>query len=186
MDGRSKSIEGNRFVQVFANKDFFAVVYPIAAKSGAGDAICQVIHDVGRLEKLTFDRSLEQNGKKTKFMANIRKYSINHQTTEPYQPSHNFAEGVTREIRRNWFHKMVWKNVPQRLWDYGLQWVCKIQNRTSDTTRGLKGRYPLENITGETVDTSEYLDFGFLDWVWFRENAGLGETKIGRLLGILH
>lgn len=41
-------------------------------------------------------------------------------------------------------------------------------------------------MTGETVDISEYLDFGFYDWVWFRENAGLGETKLGRWLGVSH
>jgi hypothetical protein len=119
-------------------------------------------------------------------MKNIRKYSINYHITEPYRPNHNFAEGVIREVRRKWFRVMVRKNVPQRLWDYGLQWVCDIQNRTSNNSRGLDGRCPLERITGETVDISEYLDFGFYDWVWYRENAGLGETKLGRWLGVSH
>ena len=41
-------------------------------------------------------------------------------------------------------------------------------------------------MTGETVDISEYLDFGFYDWVWFRENAGLGETKLEKWLGVSH
>ena len=41
-------------------------------------------------------------------------------------------------------------------------------------------------MTGETVDISEYLDFGFYDWVWFREIAGLGETKLGKWLGVSH
>ncbi len=36
------------------------------------------------------------------------------------------------------------------------------------------------------MDISEYLDFGFYDWVWFRENAGLGETKLGRWMGVSH
>jgi hypothetical protein len=43
----------------------------------------------------------------------------------------------------------------------------------------LNGWCPLEKITGESVDITEYLDFGFYVWVWFKENAGLGETKIG-------
>ena len=81
---------------------------------------------------------------------------------------------------------MVRKTVPHRLWDYGLQWVGDIQNRTSNSARGLEGRCPLERVTGETVDISEYLDFGFYDWVWFRENAGLGETKLGKWLGASH
>ena len=81
---------------------------------------------------------------------------------------------------------MVKKKVPKRLWDYGLRWVCEIQNRTSNTARGLDGRCPLERMTGESVDISEYLDFGFYDWIWFKENAGLGETKLGRWLGVSH
>jgi hypothetical protein len=146
----------------------------------------QFIIEFGRPEKLTFDGSKEQNEKKTEFMVNIRKYAIDHHVTEPYRPNHNFAEGVIREVRKKWFRVMVQKNVPQRLWDYGLQWVCDIQNRTSNSSRGLEGRCPLERITGETVDISEYLDFSFYDWVWYRENAGLGETKLGRWLGVSH
>jgi hypothetical protein len=41
-------------------------------------------------------------------------------------------------------------------------------------------------VTGESVDISEYLDFGFYDWIWYRDNAGLGETKLGRWLGVSH
>ena len=41
-------------------------------------------------------------------------------------------------------------------------------------------------LTGETPDISEYLDFGFYDWVLFRSNAGLGEPSIGRWLGVSH
>jgi hypothetical protein len=32
----------------------------------------------------------------------------------------------------------------------------------------------------------EYLDFGFYDWVWYKDNAGLGESYIGRWLGVAH
>ena len=41
-------------------------------------------------------------------------------------------------------------------------------------------------ITGETPDISEYLDFGFYNWVTFRTNAGLGEPSLGRWLGVSH
>ena len=186
MDGRCKSINGNRYAQVFANKDFFAAAFPLQSKSEAGDALRQFINEYGRPEKLTFDGSQEQCGRKTEFMANVRKYVLKHHVTEPYRPNHNFAEGVIREIRKKWFRVMIRKNVPSRLWDYGLQWVCDIQVRTSNSSRGLEGRCPLERVTGETVDISEYLDFGFYDWVWYRENAGLGETRLGRWLGVSH
>jgi len=57
---------------------------------------------------------------------------------------------------------------------------------TSHTTFNLHGRTPMEEITGKTPDISEYLDFGFYDWIWYKDNAGLGENKIGRWLGIAH
>jgi hypothetical protein len=120
-------------------------------------------------------------------MKNIRKYSIEHRITEPDRPDHNFAKkGVIREVRKKWLRISTRRKVPSRLWDYGFRWVCEIQKRTSNTARELGGRCPLEKITGESVDITEYLDFGFCDWIWYNDNAGLGETKIGRWLGVSH
>ena len=45
---------------------------------------------------------------------------------------------------------------------------------------------PLNVSLVKTPDISEYLDFGFHDWVTFRNNAGLGCSKIGRWLGVSH
>jgi hypothetical protein len=64
------------------------------------------------------------------------------------------------------------KMVPTRFWDYGVEWVCDIAQ--------------IELLTGETPDISEFLDFGFYDWVFFKENAGLGPEALGRYLGVSH
>jgi hypothetical protein len=58
--------------------------------------------------------------------------------------------------------------------------------RTSTQAGGLRGACPLEEVTGETVNISEYLNFGFYDQLSFKENAGLGVTSIGRWLGVSH
>jgi hypothetical protein len=104
-------------------------------------------------------------------MKNVRKYSINYRVTEPDRPNHNAAEGVIREIWKKWFRIMVRKHVPKRLWDYGLCWVCKIQVCSSNTLRGHDGCSPLERLTGESVNISEYLDFGFFDWILYKDNG---------------
>ena len=44
----------------------------------------------------------------------------------------------------------------------------------------------MEQVTGETPDISKYLDFGFYDWVWYKDNAGLGRNCIRWWLGIAH
>ena len=81
---------------------------------------------------------------------------------------------------------MTKRDVPRRLWDFGLNWVCETGNITVSSSRYADGRTPIEIITGETPDISEYLDFSFYDWVTYRSNAGLGELSLGRWLGVSH
>ena len=81
---------------------------------------------------------------------------------------------------------MPQKRLPRKLWDYGLKWVPEVRVTTSSDAADLKGRTPLEWITRDTVDISEYLDFSFYDWCWYHDNAGLGLTKLGRWLGVVH
>ena len=76
--------------------------------------------------------------------------------------------------------------VPNCLWDYGIHWVCEIMQRAASNSGRLHSRTPLEQLTGETPDISEYLDFSFYDWYWYNDNADLGETKLGRWLGVSH
>ena len=54
---------------------------------------------------------------------------------------------------------------------------------TSSMAGTFQGRTPLEFLTEETPNISEYLDFVWYDRVWYKEDAGLGETKLGRFLG---
>ena len=186
MDGRCKSLDGNRYAQVFTNKQGFVEAYPMEKKSQAGQSLRTFVNEFGIPGHLTFDGSKEQTGKKTEFMSNVRKYDIHWHVTEPERHNQNYAERVIGELRKKWFRIMVRKNVPSRLWDYGFRWVCEIQRVLSSESGGLEGRTPMEAVTGETPDISEYLDFGFYDWCWYRANAGVGPTQIGRWLGVSH
>ena len=80
---------------------------------------------------------------------------------------------------------MVRKRVPKVLWDYGMQWVSSIMSMTFTTTGNLND-IPLSQVLGASIDISEYLDFGFYDHIWYIDNAGLGERKPGRWLGVSH
>ena len=46
----------------------------------------------------------------------------------------------------------------------------------------LNGCTPVEFVTGDITDIVELLDFAFYDQCWYKENAGLGETHIGKWL----
>ena len=81
---------------------------------------------------------------------------------------------------------MLKKKVRKQLWDYGIKWVCEVMQHTASTSGDLSGRTTLEQLTGETPEISEYLDFTFYDCCWYNDNAGLGETKLGHWLSVCH
>ena len=57
---------------------------------------------------------------------------------------------------------------------------------TSTEAGSANGRTPLEIITGDTPDISEFRDFGFYDWCWYSDTFGMAETKLGQWLGVSH
>ena len=64
--------------------------------------------------------------------------------------------------------------------------MCEKGNLTVNSSRYSNGTTPIECITGDTPDVSEYIDFGFYDWVMYQQNARLDKPEIGRWLGISH
>ena len=59
--------------------------------------------------------------------------------------------------------------------------LCK---KTASNAANLQGQTPLGALTAKTPDISQYLDFGWYDWIWYRTNAGLDVPKLGRFLGV--
>ena len=186
MHAKNKSIHGELYCQVFGTKEFFVEAYPIDAKSDCHEALDRFIKDYGAPDTLVYDGAKEQVGPKTEFQATVRKYGIKGHTTERERSNQNPVEGVIRELRKRWYREVFRTYCPRRLWSYGYPFVAKIMQLTASNAGKLQGRTPLEYMTGETPDISEYLDFGWYDRVWYKENAGLGETKIGRFLGPSH
>jgi hypothetical protein len=174
--------------QLYSHKCGFKAAYPIRRVDGnhVGDTLTQFVSDFGAPEHLTFDGAAVQTGPKTKFMQAIRRYEIKYHVSGPRRPNENPAEQSIHEVKKRWYQIMLKKKVPPRLWDYGFTWVCKIENVCANLSKYADGRTPLEIITGETPDISEYLDFEFYDWVLFRSSAGLGEIELARWLGVSH
>ena len=83
MHGHYKSLDGNRYAQVFATEDFFAAAYPMEAKSMAGDALKEFITDFGVPDKIVMDGAAGQTGRKTTFVQQVRKHHIDFHLSEP-------------------------------------------------------------------------------------------------------
>jgi len=181
-----RSLRSEIGAQVYFHKVGFAAVYPIRETTGQelGYTLLDFIHEFGAPSHLTFDGHPSQVGPRTLFRQTINRAQINFHISQPRRPNENPAEGGIREIKKRWYRIMMKRDVPKRLWDFGIQWVCETKNLTVSSSRYARGRTPLEIITGDTPDITEYLDFGFYDWVYYRSNAGLGPSEIGRWLGL--
>ena len=155
-------------------------------KSSASQALKQFISDFSILDKLLCDGAAEQVGKRTELQSMVQKHAIDLHVTKPHRHNQSKAEGIVREIQKHWFRIMIRKKVPKHLWEYGIKWVCEVMQCTASTSGDLSGRTALEQLTGETQEITEYLDFTFYDWCWYNDNTGLGETKLGQWLGISH
>ena len=83
---------------------------------------------------------------------------------------------------------MAKKKVPKRLWDFGLVYEGEIISRMS---RGRDKRTGYEEVTGNTPDISEWLDFEFYDLVWWldhshKPNIADVVRRPARWLGVSH
>ena len=183
-----ESLMGNKYAQIYSLRNGFSACYPMARLTGdsIGNTLHDFSHDFGVPASLQLDGFTSQVGKKTLMMKLMRENRISFHISEPYRPYQTPAESAVREIKKRWYRIMMKKDIPKRLWDFGLVWICETGNLTVSSSRYANGRTPLEIVTGETPDISEYTDFSFYDWVTFRTNGGLGEPKVGRWLGVSH
>ena len=185
---KTKTLRGNVAGQVYSHKCGFNAVYHLRSANGdsIGYSLSDFVSDYGAPEHLTFDGAQVQVGSNTQFRNTIRKNDIKYHVSGPRRPNENPAEGNIREIKKKWYRIQAKTNAPDRVWDYGISYVCETANLTVNSSRYSNGRTPIECITGDTPDVSEYIDFGFYDWVTYRQNAGLGKVEIGRWLGVSH
>ena len=185
MDPNCTSLHGDhRYCQVFGNKQLFCECYPIKTKSSCYEALKLFIREYGAPEEMITDGSREQTGKNTQFQAILRKNKVRSTITQPHRPNQNPAETVIRELRKRWYRAIFRTNCPRVLWNFGLPHFAKIMQLTASYAADLNGRTQLGALLGETPDISQYLDFGWYDWVWYKENAGLDVPRIGKFLGI--
>ena len=185
---KKKSIRGNIASQIYFHKSgfYFCHHLPKIDNKHVGPSLTRFISEYGIPEHLTFDNAAVQVGVHTDFMDTIHRCHIEYQRSSPYTPKENPVEGGIRELKRRYYRLITKYAVPERLWDYVIDYVVDTMNTTVNYSKYSNGRVPLEIVTGITPDISEYLDFTFYGWVYFRTDGGLGTNEIGRWLGVSH
>ena len=184
----TKSLHGHKVSQIYSHKAGFVATYDMTKDDGptVGQTLNDFIHEWGILDTLVFDGAKVQTGQNTLFMKIVREANIDYHVSEPRQPNQNPSEATIREVKKRLYRLMLKKRVSQCLWNFALRWICETGNVTVTSLHYVQGRTPLEIITGETPDISEFFDFGFYHWVTFKSNGGVGGAEIGRWLGVSH
>ena len=60
---------------------------------------------------------------------------------------------------------------PKRLWDDCIENMAYICLNTANGHEDLKGQTPETFVSGETADISEFSEFGWYDWIMFRDTT---------------
>ena len=99
----------------------------------------------------------------------LRNLMIDSWQSEPYFQHKNFAERRWRDIKRlvNWV--MNSKQVPSDCWLLCLEYVADVMNVTA--VKSLNWRTPIEQLSGQTPDTSIIMIHEFYDEVYFLQDA---------------
>ena len=183
-----KSITQKTVANVFTQGKYVAV-YPMLTKANAGNSIIDFTDDVGIPQVLMTDLASEFSGQHTEFVKHCRRMRIqlNHKEKGRYNQNHA-AEREIGFLSERWRRRMSKKNVPRRLWDFGLVYEAEILSRLS---RGRDGRTGYEEVFGQTPNIAEYVDFEFYDLVWWWDrgdkNSSTADPKrLARWLGISH
>ena len=131
----------------------------------ADSALKRFIREYGVSDTMTTDGSREQTSKGSKFQATLWKNNIQGIVTQVARGNQNPAETVIRELQKRWYRGIFRTNCSRALWNYELPHYAKLMQLTVSNAAGLNGKTPLGDLTGETPDISQYLDFGWYDWV---------------------
>ena len=103
----------------------------------------------------------------------------------------NQNQAAEREIgflEKRWRVRMHKKKVPKTLWDFGLLYESELFLRMA---RGRYRRTGYKEVTGDTSDISEWLDFEMYDLVYWIDRPNKPDTsddvrRLGRWLEIAH
>ena len=185
-----KSLKQNTCGQVYTNGSHTAV-YPMldVTQVRVGATLTSFSEDFGIPDTLVADLHASQVGIHTDFRKEVNRLKIKLRMTEKGRHSQNYAaEQEIQGLKRRWKALMNEKQVPRRLWDYGMVYMAEIMSRTARGNEGIPG---LQRVLGHTIDISEWLDFEFYDLVWWwdptvPQHISPTPKRLGRWLGVAH
>jgi hypothetical protein len=135
----------------------------------AHETLSLLFHCDGVPPTMVLDGSKEQC--KGDFKRKLHEADCHASQTEPYSPWQQAAEGCIRELKRGVSRKMLKTGSTRVLWDHCIELEALICSLTSNTVYMTNGKVPETIMTGSTANISLICEFGWYDWVMFRDNV---------------
>jgi hypothetical protein len=159
---------GNRCAQVYTTSFGWARAHPMTRKCEAHETLSLLFHRDGVPPTMVLDSSKEQT--KGDFTRKLREADCHARQTEPYSPWQQATEGCIHELKRGVSHKMIKTGSPRVLWDHCIELEALICSSTRNNVYMTNGEVPETIMTGSTANISHICEFGWYDWVMFRNN----------------
>ncbi len=138
-------------------------------KGEAHETLSLLFHSDGVPPTTLFDGLKEQC--QGDFKRKLCEADCHARQTEPYSPWQQAAEGCIRELKRGVSHKMIKTGPPRVFWDHCIELEALIRSSTSNNIYMTNGKVPETIMTGSTTNISHICEFGWYDWVMFRDNV---------------
>ncbi len=180
-----KSERGHTCCQLFVSDKGFVHVVPMRSKGEVLQAMKEFAKEVGAPDAFICDASGEQT-RSLEVRRFCRDIGSTLRALEENTPWSNKAElyiGLLKEAVRK---DMKEANSPMPLWDYCLERRARINNMTARDRFNLHGQNPYTLVTGDTGDISNLCQFGWYEWVYFRDQKNdfpVSKEILGRVLG---
>jgi Reverse transcriptase (RNA-dependent DNA polymerase) len=176
------SARGSTCFQLFVTSEGFVAGKPLKSKADAYEVLEYVCRKYGVPKLLVSDGAREE------LLGNwgrvVKQNLIRQRITEPHSGWQNRCEDEIRELRKHYARIMALHNCPDAFWDFAFDYVVHLRQFLSRNASNQ--RSPIEAISGDSPDISEFLEFDFYQWVKYRDPTADKErpVKLGRWLGI--
>ncbi len=160
---------GNKCAQAFSTSFGWAKAHPMTRKGEAHETLSLLFHRDGVPPTMVFD-SLKEHYKGD-FKRKLCEADCHTRQTKPYSPWQQAAESCIHELKRGVSRKMIKTGSPRVLWDHCIELEALIYSLTSNNVYMTNGKVPETTMTGSTANISHICEFGWYDWVMFRDNV---------------
>jgi hypothetical protein len=143
-------------------------------KGEAHETLSLLFHHDGVPLTMVFDGSKEQC--QGDFKRKLCKIDCHARQTELFSLWQQAAEGCIHELKWAVSHKMIKTGSPRVLWDHCIELEALIRSSTSNNIYMTNGKVPETIMTRSTANISHICEFGWYDWVMFRDNSPRSQT----------